>query len=303
MGAEAFAGTRKGTQMSTSAVSVRHRLRVAHRAAAYGLAAMMMASGLTLAVAQSAPPAPSADAQRFAALEHRVLSLEKEAVSGTEVIAWAGGFLALLSGLAGFIGYPVVKRWVAAKAESMLTSMVKAEVESRLPTVLQSAQQRAEEQILRLAKLLAMRANKAFDEALREVGWTGNVADLRNESPIFRRALIDCLYNATQNRKKTRDEALQAVGELLHEDTSPETVRLALRIYVSGRRFREGQEVLERHKKIIRVRQGLRDVRCDVATAGTTARRGARPRRTVPALRRHPDARDDRGLDERARPF
>jgi tetratricopeptide (TPR) repeat protein len=210
----------------------------------------VLLSGVLCGPAAAQTAGPSVEG-RTDQVERRVEALENTAITTLQFFGWLFGIQTFVFGVAGFIGLTATRRWVAGRVESKLSSMMKAEVANRLPQALQSVQRMAEEQILRLAKLLAMRANKAFDEVLTEVGWSGNVADLRNESTIFRRAFIDCLFNSKKDKKRTRTAAIQAVGELLADDPSQETVRLALRIYVGERRFQEGVELLERHRAMI----------------------------------------------------
>lgn len=165
--------------------------------------------------------------------------------------ALAAAIVPVVLAFAGFFGYTTLRRWAKSGVESALNSLAKTEVDAQLPLVMNSALEKAEKQILRLAKLLALRANKSFDEALEEFGWSGRVTEIRAESPIFRRALIDCLYNAKTNQKKNREDAWTAVNELLADDPTLDTIRLALKICVSGRRFDEGSTLLAKHRSTI----------------------------------------------------
>jgi tetratricopeptide (TPR) repeat protein len=200
-----------------------------------------------VAFAAAEPNQASATDAQVRALSERVDAINAR----LETLKYASILGSALVTLAGILSYSTLRRWARKGVDRALNRLAQAEVEAQLPKVLESALTKAETQILRLAKLLALRANKAFDEALDEFGWTGRVVEIRKESPIFRRALIDCLYNARNNQKQNREDAWTAVNELLADDQSLDTVCLALKICVSGRRFDDGARILEKYRESI----------------------------------------------------
>jgi tetratricopeptide (TPR) repeat protein len=161
------------------------------------------------------------------------------------------GFLAALLAILSFFGYSQLRDWVRGYVERRLTNAISSAVRESLPQVLADTQKRAEEYLLRLAKLLALRSHGAYDEALAEFGWDGRVASLRTETPITRQAIIECLYAAKKNRTANRSSAWEAVTELLKDDTSPESTRLYFRLVISLWKYQEGLAFYERSKDLV----------------------------------------------------
>ena len=214
------------------------------------------------APAQTPPSSPSprrasqADLQRINTelrmLERSADTTAAELKQLRSSLARIGGLGAIVLALASFFGYQTVRGSIRRVVERNLQSAVAEALASRLPSILADTQRRAEDFLLKLAKLLALRAQGAYDEALSEYGWDGNVASLRNETPSIRRAIIECLYSARIDRPTTRASAWEAITELIQDDESPETNRLYLRIAVNTRRYREGLTFLDRTQDQIR---------------------------------------------------
>ena len=161
------------------------------------------------------------------------------------------GFLAVLFTILSFFGYSQLREWLRAYVERRLANAISSAVRESLPQVLADTQKRAEEYLLRLAKLLALRSHGAYDEALAEFGWDGKVASLRTETPITRQAIIECLYAAKKNRAANRSAAWEAVTELLKDDTSPESLRLYFRLVISLWKYQEGLTFYEQSKDLV----------------------------------------------------
>lgn len=156
-----------------------------------------------------------------------------------------------LLGLLSWIGYKSVKSRVQSYVNRNLEDLIDSAVQDSLPEILEETQRRAEDHLLRMAKLLALRQYEAYDEALEEFGWDGRVASLRDESPTLRRAIIECLYSARRNRDERREAAWEAVNELVQDDDSIRTHRLYLRLSISLRKYEDGLAHYERHKEQI----------------------------------------------------
>lgn len=164
---------------------------------------------------------------------------------------WGLGIGGPLFALLGFFGYAQLRDWFRGYVERRLSGAMSIAVKDALPGVLADTQARAEQYLLRLAKLLALRSNSAFDEALAEFGWDGRVSSLRGETTLTRRAVIECLYGAKKNRGSLRDAAWEAITELLQDDTSAETARLYLKLCISLRRFPDGLAFIERARELV----------------------------------------------------
>jgi len=201
-------------------------------------------------VVESAPNVAElrAEIDRVAAVVSRTRTdLESYRSRATEIAKLAG----LLLSIAGFFGYRSIRNAVRSVVERNLESEVTTALQNSLPTILSDTQRRAEDFLLRLAKLLALRAYGAYDEALVEYGWDGHVSSLRNDTPTLRRAIIECLYSSKTHRAKKREAAWLAVTELIQDDNTPETNRLYLRVAVSTHRYPEGLAFLERFRETI----------------------------------------------------
>jgi tetratricopeptide (TPR) repeat protein len=159
---------------------------------------------------------------------------------------WLGSVAGLALAVLSIFGWQTLKKAVRRVVERNLERALSAALEQSLPKVLADTQRRAEDFLLRLAKLLALRSYGAYDEALTEFGWNGRVSSLRGETPTLRRAMIECLHSAKKNRTTNREAAWEALTELAKDDTSAETNRLVLRLAVSGRRYHEGLVFFER---------------------------------------------------------
>lgn len=159
---------------------------------------------------------------------------------------WFGTIGGLVVAVVGFFGYQSIRDGIRRVVERNLEKEISTALEKSLPSVLSDTQAKAEDFLLRLAKLLALRAYGAYDEALMEYGWNGHVSSLRDETSILRRAIIECLYSAKKDRPKKREAAWEAVTELVQDDTSAETNRLYLRLAVNTRRYPDGLAFLER---------------------------------------------------------
>jgi len=229
------------------------------------ISAVAMSFLWTLAATAQAPsptPTPSRAAGQLADLRSELKRVAEAADKANldleryrRFAAWGASIGTALLVVGSFFGYQALRDAVRRGVERNLERAVSKALASSLPDILADTQQRAEDFLLRLAKLLALRSHGSYDEALLEYGWDGNVASLRQETPILRRAIIECLYSARRNRREDRDTAWEAITELTQDDTSPETNRLYLRIAFNTRRYNEGLAFIERLDEVIRADQ------------------------------------------------
>jgi len=187
-------------------------------------------------------------ADRVDSLERNVAELNQYK-SYIDWAIWLGGPLVTIL---GFFGYSSIKKGVRRFVDSNLQGHLDRALHDSLPTLLKETQQRAEDYLLRLAKLLALRSYGAFDDALREFGWNGQVASLRKETPTVRQAVIDCLHSAAKGREQNRAAAWEALQELIQDDRSAESLRLYLRLSIAARHTQEGSTFYDANKDAIR---------------------------------------------------
>lgn len=206
---------------------------------------------LSGSVTVSQTEAVATQAPDLATLSARVGELEGRV---NEYVGWAktvGIVSAVIAFFVGLLGREKFASYVSNLVEAKLAQEVNSAVDRTLPDLLSSTQRRAEEFLLSLAKLLALKSSHAYDEALTEYGWTGQVAKLRDEPPSLRRAIIECLYSAKKNRDKNRVAAWEALVELLKDDATSETDQLYLRLAISLRKIAEGLAYYDTNKERI----------------------------------------------------
>lgn len=153
--------------------------------------------------------------------------------------------------LLGFFGFTYLRQRIRSAVDSRLDKEISRAVKEELPALLEQFSSRAEEHLLRFARLLALRSSRHFDEALEEFNWDGRVSRLREQSPAVRRAVIDCLWGGRMNREQNRPHAWEAVTELVQDDATPESLALFLRLAISHRRYQDGINLIERHRNTI----------------------------------------------------
>lgn len=197
-------------------------------------------SGLTSTVEETAIAALETSEKVKARLD----KLESRAV-------WLGSIAVIGLAVLGVFGYQFMRNTVRDFAGRKLEAITRSAVSENLPALLESVQHTAETHLLKLAQLLALRSSKDFDEALTAYGWAGSVPELRQKSPLERRAVIECLHGAKRNRKENREAAWKALLELAEEDSSIETLRLFLYLAISQRKHGEGVRLFEKHKSAV----------------------------------------------------
>jgi len=196
----------------------------------------------------AAPPAqPSAAASDLGKLTERTKKLEDELDLYKQWLQWGSAILAFVFAIASFFGWQAIRDLIRRVVERNLDAQLKTTLAQMLPDRLADAQAKAETYLLRFAKLQTLHGIRHFDEALKAYSWTGNVADLRNESPSIRRLIIECLHSCREDRKVNRQHAWEALGELLNDDVGLETRRLYLRISYASRRIREGVSFVDKY--------------------------------------------------------
>jgi hypothetical protein len=122
---------------------------------------------------------------------------------------WIIGLGAPLATVLAFFGWQTIRGTIRRYVERNLDRHLTKALQDSLPTRLAEIQTRAESYLLRVAQVLALRAQNAYDEALAVYGWDGHVTSLRKETPTIRRAIIECLYSARNDRKPRRDPLCQ----------------------------------------------------------------------------------------------
>lgn len=216
------------------------------------------------AATQTSSSSSDADKAELRRLRESIDAIERRTVTGLATLA--GGLL-VLGLVLKFWGYPAFRVWILSQAEHEIRNAADTALREALPGVLETVQQKAEHEVLRLARLLALKSQGAFDDALRDSGWVESVTALRNEPLTIRRLIIECLRSTRTETKKNRRFAWEAAQELLMDDSTFETVRLYLDLAVTVRNYNDGLRVFELHRERL-----LADDDC-VLKAGTLLRK------------------------------
>jgi len=165
--------------------------------------------------------------------------------------------IAVSLALGRIFGWGALRRWFGNAVEQRLQGELEKKIGDLLPARLEHLEQRVQSELLRVAQVLALHAQERHEEVLMAFGWDGKTASLRSALPGVRRAIIEALHNARKDRDANRALAWAAVGELLADDPSAESVRLFLRLAIAQRKHREGYEQYERLATT-----GFNDSRC-----------------------------------------
>lgn len=172
----------------------------------------------------------------------------------TTALAYSASVTVFLA-IAGLVAFFKGEGWLREVAQTSMKDKIEAIVTSEFPRVLQERMQSLEGEaqvtLLKTAQVLALYASKKHDEALAAADWKGSVSELRSLSPLMRRTLIDCLYNAATDRDGRRTSAWAAVLELVEDDRTVETAELFLRLSTSTRRVEEGVAYFRKHQELV----------------------------------------------------
>lgn len=202
-----------------------------------------------------ATSSPLSGQVRGETIEERLIRLERELDSAKQQlvvsIAMVTGAILLFGFFMKIWGYPAVRKWLTATAAEKLKDSAEAAVREVLPGILTTVQKKAEAEVLRLARLLAMKSQGLYDDALLACGWTGSVSSLRDDPPAIRRLVIECLRATRTDPRVNRRLAWEAVQELYRDDKSAETLLLYLDLSITVRRYNEGLSAYEAQRDLV----------------------------------------------------